>query len=62
MTASDWAVGQPDNLGGAQNCLALFGDTVIFEKPSQEWLRFDDDDCGAARGYICEKTASPAES
>ena len=52
----DWAARQPDNLGGSQNCLALFGEFTINNIPvAKTWFRFDDDTCPVKNSYVCER-------
>lgn len=56
MLVSDWAVGEPNMDGGKQECLQLFGEESSDGTPDSHWYRFDDESCGIAREFICEKT------
>ena len=55
ILVTDWAAGDPNNgegdWRGAQDCLALYGDTLAVGT----WFRWDDGFCTYPRYFICEK-------
>jgi len=47
IVVADWALHQPDNYGGNQNCLGMCGDNTNFQ--------WNDDMCSKAALFMCEK-------
>lgn len=50
MLASDWAVGEPNNSNGNQECAILIDNTTDGRR-----LRFDDVSCNAKFAFVCER-------
>lgn len=56
ISVFDWAKGQPDNFGGNQKCLRLWGASQIqwHDDPKTQRYRFDDNHCDDKSIFICE--------
>ena len=46
----NWNTGEPDNLGGEENCIEVYSD------PGQSWHdKWNDIPCNQKRNYVCKK-------
>lgn len=56
---TDWAPGQPDNLGGKhpENCIHIFGNY----RGTRDALKWNNRECMAELNFICERGASEDE-
>lgn len=52
MQFTDWGVGEPNNSGGDENCLNLFGDHYNKVTRAFKW---NDGNCEVKHNFICEK-------